>query len=153
MQRRTDAQVRADVEAALLRAPVDEMAITVTMRDGVVELSGELASHSERLAAMTTARDAAYPARVQSSLTVAPLGRDFHMTDADVAVEVARALVQSEIPPGSVIFEVRNRIVTLRGRVATAEQRALARHLVQAARGVHFIDNRITVDASASVAH
>jgi len=153
MERRTDDQVRADVEAALFRAPVDEMAITVVVRDGAVELAGELASYSERLAATTAARDAAAPVPVRSSLTVAPQGRDFHMTDADVAIEVARALVQSEIPPGSVIFEVKNRIVTLRGRLATEEQRALARHLVQAARGVHFIDNRITIDASASVAH
>jgi osmotically-inducible protein OsmY len=153
MQRRTDDQVRADVEAALFRAPVDEMAITVGVRDGVVELAGELASYSERLAAATAARDAAFPVPVQSSLTVAPQGRDFQLTDADVAIEVARALVQSEIPPGSVIFEVKNRIVTLRGRLATTEQRALARHLVQSARGVHFIDNRITVDAAASVAH
>jgi osmotically-inducible protein OsmY len=153
MQRRTDDQVKADVEAALFRAPVDEMAITVAVRDGVVELAGELASYSERLAATTAARDAAAPGPVHSSLTVALQGRDFHMTDADVAIEVARALVQSEIPPGSVIFEVKNRIVTLRGQLATEEQRALARHLVQAARGVHFIDNRITIDASASVAH
>ena len=90
------------------------------MRDGVVELAGELASHSERLAAMTAAQDAASPAPVQSAAhRRAAQGRDFQMTDADIAIEVARALVQSEIPPGSVLFEVKNRIVTLRGRLAT----------------------------------
>lgn len=153
MKRRTDQQIKADVVAALRRAPIDELAITVGMRDGVIELSGELSSHSERLAAMTAAKDSAYPAPVQSSLTVAPLGTDYRLTDADVAIEVARALVQSEIPPGSVIFEVKDHVVTLRGRVPTAELRALARHLVQAARGVDFIDNRITVDVTTSAAH
>ena len=153
MRRRTDAQIIADVTAALASAPVDELAITVTMNEGVVELSGELSSHSERLAAMTTARDAATPAHVRSALTVAPAGRNYRLTDADVCIEVARAIVQSEIPPGSVWFEVHNRVVTLNGTAATSAERARVRHLVQQARGVDFIDNRILVRASAPATH
>ncbi len=152
MQRRTDEQVRADVAAALRRAPVDELAITVTVDGGVVALSGELASHSERLAAMSAARQAAAPSPVHSALNVAPVGRNYALTDADIAVEVGRAIVQSDIPPGAVWFEVQDRIVTLEGTVATAEDRARIRHLVQAARGVDFIDNRIQVGADASAA-
>jgi len=148
MGRRTDKQILADVIAALQVAPIDEVAVTATMSGGVIELAGEVPSHSERLAAVTAATHAATPARVVSAITVAPLGTDFRLTDADVSIEVARALVQSDVPPGSVWFEVKNRIVTLGGTVATGSERARIRHLVQKARGVHFIDNRIVVGAT-----
>ena len=145
MGRRTDDQVCADVAAALKSAAVDELAITISMRRGVVELGGELSSHSERLAAATAAKHAAAPAPVRSALTVAPAGRDFRLTDADIAVEVARAIDEADVVPGSVRFDIANRIVTLRGTVATADERARVRHLVQCARGVDFIDNRMEV--------
>lgn len=145
MQRRTDRRVLADVKAALEAAAVDHLAITATIADGMVRLSGELASHSERLAAMTVARDAAAPARVVSALTVAPVGRHYRLTDDDMAVAVARALVEGGIDPGAVRFEVHDRVVVLSGTVATTAERARIRHLVQAADGVHFIDNRIVV--------
>lgn len=145
MKRRTDRDVLDDVIAALKAAPVDELAITPVISNGVVTLKGQLSSYSERLAATTAARHAAGHAPVVSELTVAPVGQDSRMTDADIAVEVARAIVDSDIPPGDVWFDVANRIVTLAGTVATAADRARIRHLVQNARGVHFIDNRIVV--------
>ena len=148
MQPRTDPEIRDDVVAALREAPsVDGLAIDVTVDDGVVELRGELPSHSERLAATTIARAAASPARVRSALTVAPLARNFRLTDGDVAIEVARALVHSDVPPGSVSFDVNDRVVTLHGSVPDALARGRVRHIVQAARGVDFIDNRIVVEA------
>ncbi|MEO8261615.1 MAG: BON domain-containing protein [Pseudolysinimonas sp.] len=147
MQRRTDPELQADVRAAIEDAQVDVLAITVSVTEGVVVLSGELHSHSERLAAMATAKSTAAPAPVRSELTVAPVGRDFRMSDADIAIEVARALVQSDVPPGSVWFDVANRIVTLTGTVSERGQRAHIRHVVQSARGVDFIDNRITLAA------
>ena len=148
MQRRTDRRVLADVKAALEAAPVDHLAITATIADGVVQLSGELASHSERLEAMTVARDAEAPARVVSALTVAPVGRHYRLTDEDMAVAVARALVEAGVDPSVVRFTVTDRVVTLTGTVATQAERARIRHLVQAADGVHFIDNRIVVAAA-----
>lgn len=153
MSRRTDDQVLADVRAALKNAPVDELAIDVTMHDGVVVLHGELGSHSERLAAMTAASHAAAPGSVMTTLTVAPLTRGFEMSDADISIEVARAIVQSSIPPGSVWFDVNNRIVTLHGTAESAEQRARIRHLVQSARGVHLLENNISVATPAPAAH
>ena len=146
MQHRTDDRIRQDVVAALqAAADIDALAIEVTVDDGVVELRGELPSHSERLSATTLAGRAAAPARVRSALTVAPVPRDFRLTDRDVAVEVARALVHSEIPPGSVSFDVNERVVTLNGSVQDVETRTRIRHLVEAAHGVDFVDNRILI--------
>lgn len=154
MQPRTDDQIRDDVAAALRdAASVDALAIDVTIHDGVVELRGEVPSHSERLAATTVARQAAVPARVHSALTVAPAARNFHLTDGDVAVEVARALVHSEIPPGTITFDVNDRVVTLHGSVPDAEARTRVRHIVQSARGVDFIDNRIVVQPATAAHH
>lgn len=154
MQPRTDDQIRDDVAAALRdAASVDALAIDVTIRDGVVELRGEVPSHSERLAATTVARQAAAPARVHSGLTVAPATRNFRLTDGDVAVEVARTLVHSEVPPGTITFDVNDRVVTLYGSVPDAEARTRVRHIVQAARGVDFIDNRIVVQEASVATH
>jgi len=153
MQPRTDDQIRDDVAAALRdAASVDALAIEVTVHEGMVELRGELPSHSERLSATTVARDAAAPARFRSALTVAPGARNFQLSDGDVAVEVARALVHSEVPPGAISFDVSHRVVTLRGTVPDAEARTRVRHIVQAARGVDFIDNQIVVQ-SATASH
>jgi len=154
MQPRTDEQIRDDVVAALRdAASIDALTIDVTVHEGVVELRGEVPSHSERLAATTVARQAAVPARVRSALTVAPVARDFRLTDGDVAVAVARALVHSEVPPGAISFEVNDRVVTLYGSVPDAETRTRVRHIVQAARGVDFIDNRIVVTATTAANH
>lgn len=154
MQPRTDDQVRDDVVAALRDAPsVDALSIDVSVKDGVIELRGELLSHSERLNATVIAKQAAAPARVRSALTVAPAARNFRLTDGDVAVEVARALVHSEIPPGTISFDVSAHIVTLHGSVPDTETRTRVRHLVQAARGVDFIDNRIVVETAATAHH
>ena len=65
---------------------------------------------------------------------------------------MARALVGAGVDPAAVRFEVTDRVVVLTGTVATASERARIRHLVQAADGVHFIDNRIVV-ATAPAAH
>jgi osmotically-inducible protein OsmY len=151
---RTDAQIRDDVAAALRDAAgVDALAIEVSARDGAIELKGEMASHSERLQAMTVAKSVAAPARVRSKLTVKASGRDFRLTDGDVAVEVTRALVQSDVPPGAITFDVHNRVVTLHGEAADSQERARIRHIVQAARGVDFIENQIVIRDSASADH
>jgi osmotically-inducible protein OsmY len=149
VKRRTDAQVLADVRRQLTGAPLDELAVEASIQDGVVTLRGELPSYSERLAAITAAREVALPARVVSEITVAPIGQDYRMTDVEIAAEVRRVLRDAKVSPGEVRFEVTHRVVTLSGVVPTGAERARIRHLVKAARGVHFIDNRIKVGAPA----
>ena len=145
MERRPDHQILDDVRAALRAAPVDELAITADVSDGVVALRGSAGSHSERLAAVTAARRVPGAAKVVTEIDVAPMDDDFRMTDADIAVEVARAIVQSDVPPGDVWFDVQNRVVTLGGTCPDAETRVRVRHLVQQARGVHIVENRIGI--------
>jgi osmotically-inducible protein OsmY len=148
MESRPDHQILEDIRAALGAAPVDHLAITPEITDGVVTLRGTTGSHSERLAAVTAARHAAGSLPVVTELAVSPVADDFRMSDADIAVEVARAIAQSDVPPGDVWFEVENRVVTLGGTCADGATRARIRHLVQQARGVHLVDNRITVAAT-----
>jgi osmotically-inducible protein OsmY len=145
MERRPDDRLLDDIRAALREAPVDEVAITADVADGVVTLTGTAGSHSERLAAVTAARRAAGPVPVVTEVAVVPVTDDFRMTDADIAVEVARAIVQSDVPPGDVWFDVENRVVTLAGTCPDAGTRARVRHLVQQARGVHIVENRIGI--------
>ena len=146
MHVRTDRQIRKDVETALRDcAAIDGLAIEVCTVDGVIELQGEVRTHSERLNAMTLARQAAAPAPVRSAMRVAALGSDFELGDREVAAEVAAALAHCDIEPGAVTFEVHNRVVTLHGEVADAAARTRIRHIVQGARGTDFIDNRIVI--------
>ncbi|MGN6503354.1 MAG: BON domain-containing protein, partial [Pseudolysinimonas sp.] len=48
---------------------------------------------------------------------------------------------------------VASRVVTLYGTVRNHAERARIRHLVQAADGVHFIDNRIVVATAPATHH
>jgi osmotically-inducible protein OsmY len=153
MTRRTENEVRDLVEAALRGADVDAEAIEVDVDLAVerVTLRGTVASHSERLGAISAAIPAAGALGVRDHLTVAPFAVDYRMSDDEVAAGVARALLVAEVPLASVRFDVEHHVVTLSGVAADDEQRAHVRHVVQAAPGVHFVRNGMTV-ASAVLA-
>jgi osmotically-inducible protein OsmY/nitroimidazol reductase NimA-like FMN-containing flavoprotein (pyridoxamine 5'-phosphate oxidase superfamily) len=138
------------VSRAFAQSPdVDNAAIRIAAKDGRVSLVGRVATHAQRLAAVDLASRTPGVAEVVTGLTVDDLDLDVvDRTDADIADEVARAIVESTVAVADLQFTVRHRVVTLEGRVRSERDRAALRHAVQDVSGVHFVDNRLALEAS-----
>lgn len=139
-----------DVQRAVLEelewTPGLEIAhVGVSVEDGAVSLSGEVANTAERIAARKAAL------RVRGVSTVAD---DLHVledgwwmvTDGDIAEALARGLRDSAvIPKGAVKASVEEGVVTLYGEVEWQYQREAARKLAEHLVGVRDVDSRITL--------
>ncbi len=149
-----DHDVQEAVENELLWASdIDATRIGVSVHGGVVTLTGQVSSHSEKVAA------AAATLRTRS---VGTLANDIAVrfpgecpTDAEIASAARVALDNtSNVPSSAVKIEVRDRFAILSGEVQWNHQREAARAAVTHLVGVYGIDNRITLtprpDASAA---
>lgn len=120
-------------------------AIHVTATRGRVRLRGVVATHAERLAAAVVAAGIPGATGVDNDLEVRELAlADARLTDADIAAAVEAALDDSTVRIAHREVAVDQHVVTLRGEVASAHDRAAARHAAQQARGVHFVDDLLT---------
>jgi osmotically-inducible protein OsmY len=67
-------------------------------------------------------------------------------TDKNITASIANILqAQSQIPAGSIKFEVRKGVVTLSGEVDYEFQRHDVEKPIEEVQGVKFIDNEITI--------
>lgn len=131
-----------------LRATADlnPAAVHVTAEAGRVRLRGVVATHAERLAAATVSEAVAGVTGVVNDLVVRDLDlADAKLTDAEVVQQVERALAESTVRIQRLEVGCRQHVVTLRGEVASSADRAAARHAAQYARGVHVVDDLLTV--------
>jgi nitroimidazol reductase NimA-like FMN-containing flavoprotein (pyridoxamine 5'-phosphate oxidase superfamily) len=88
--------------------------------------------------------------KVANGLTVHDIDLDVvDRTDAEISDEVGAAIVRSTIEVTDLRFAVDSRVVTVDGRVGSERDRAALRHAIQEVPGVHFVENRLTVDESA----
>lgn len=146
---KTDSDVRADVEEEL-HWELNEQAseIGVTVRDGVVTLSGQVKSFWEKWSAERAVERVVGVRAVANDIEV-PLGSE--RTDSDIAQHVANVLDwSSPIPRGQVKAEVEKGWVTLRGEVGADYQRRAPERLVRHVRGVRGITNAITIKPRAN---
>jgi osmotically-inducible protein OsmY len=135
-----------EVRAKLAADPhLDPLTIEAEVGDGRAVLTGQVASHAERLRAATISAEIPGVEHVDNRLTVRAYGAGWRTTDDEIAEGIARALLESGLSTDSIGFEVSDHVVILTGRVATAEDRAALRHCVQSVPHVDFIDNRVTV--------
>lgn len=142
---RTDAEIKADVEAELEFEPyVNPSEIAVTVKDGIVTLTGWVDSYMK----VVHAEQAAH--RV---LGVWAVANDLELrlpasgpTDADLAAAAVHALEwDAGVNIDDLDVTVSNGWITLKGRVAGAYQRQDAEHLVQRLVGVRGVTNLLTV--------
>lgn len=141
----TDADIR--VREAVVRQldwdpEVDNSAIGVAARNGVVTLTGFIGSYSGKLAAERAAKRVHGVRAVADDIQVRlKLGQ----TDADVARDAARALELHVGIPDTVQAVVHNGYVTLTGKVTWIAQKKNAEKALAHLRGVKGVFNRIEV--------
>jgi osmotically-inducible protein OsmY len=141
---KSDRDMQQDVMRELDWEPsVDRTRIGVTVKDGIVTLTGHVSSYWEKYAAEKAAKRVAGVKAVANELDV-KLPGDKQRTDEDIARAAVSALKEnSSIPQGKVKVIVNKGWVTLEGEVEWQYQRNA---------GVTGVSNLITVKPSASPA-
>ena len=142
----TDHTLKANVLAELAWEPMaDADHIGVTVRDGLVTLSGHVESYwQKRAAEKAVSRVKGVKAIVEEITVRLPL----HITRSDdeiAAAAVNRLAWDGAVPPDAVQVKVESGHVTLSGTVAQAYQREAAAWAVQSLWGVISVSNEITV--------
>lgn len=141
----TDFELQTDVQDELAWSPeVDEAGIGVAVEDGTVTLSGEVDSMAERLAANRAAERVRGVRTVVDDLRVKGESAA-GVSTTDIAREVDHALRWASNVPATVQAEVAGHQVTLTGEVEWDYQRSAARRAVQYLRGVHHVEDRLTL--------
>ncbi|HEY8973917.1 MAG TPA: BON domain-containing protein [Burkholderiaceae bacterium] len=143
---KSDVQIKADVEEELAWDPVvDEAHVGVSVHDAVVELTGTLGSHAEKMAAEHAALRVSGVQGVTLAISVAPRA-GFERADADIVQACQHALAwSSRVPEGAVRVQVEKGHVTLVGEVDWAYQRKAAETAVWDLLGVVSVVNEIRV--------
>jgi osmotically-inducible protein OsmY len=145
-ERRTDREIQADVAEELVHTPeLDAEHVDVTVRAGIVTLSGSVRSSKDRYLAEDTAAQVANVRAVADEMVVRARGLSGG-SDSDLAVLAARMLESTpDVPTGSVRVAVRNGVLTLTGDVASEHQRGAASRAVERISGVVGVNNDIHV--------
>jgi osmotically-inducible protein OsmY len=139
----TDVRVREEVRRQLDWDPdVDNSAIGVVAKNGVVTLTGFIDSYAGKLAAERTAKRVRGVRAIANDIKVRlKLG----WTDVDIARDAARALELRIGVPESVQAVVHDGYVTLTGKVSWIAQRKNAEKAVSHLRGVRGVFNHVEV--------
>jgi osmotically-inducible protein OsmY len=143
---KSDLQIHKDVVAELVWDPrLDEKEIGVAAKDGVVTLTGSVASYAAKVAAELAAERVAGVRAVANDVTVSiPSGLAF--TDTELAHAVADSLAWDiQVPDDKIKASVSNGWVTLGGLVEWQYQRGAALRAVQHLAGVRGVSNNITL--------
>ena len=143
---RTDAQIQADVLAELKWEPrVQSNEIGVTVKDGVVTLTGTVDSFTKKYAAEEAAHRVRGVKAVANDVEVRFFGTG-ERTDSDIAAAVVRALeTDAYIPIDNLDVTVSQGWVTLKGEVEWQYQREDAYDVVRRLAGVKGVTNLIVV--------
>jgi len=141
---KSDIELRRDVEDELAIEPsVDATAIGVAAEDGLVTLSGHVASYSEKLAAEQCAARVSGVTAIVSELDIKLPGSS-RVTDEDIARAATNALAWNAlVPRGRIKVEVGSGWVTLEGDVDWHYQKTAAHDAVCHLRGVTGVSNKI----------
>jgi osmotically-inducible protein OsmY len=150
---KTDAQLKTDVMREFAwDIHIDETAIGVSARHGVVTLNGIVESWADKHAAEEAAHRVAGVLDVANEIEIKP-SCSATRSDADVAEAVRAALTWNRFVPDQ---QIRSTVadqgaVTLTGTVRTLAQRDEAERVVRELAGVRYVQNQITI-AGPSVA-
>jgi osmotically-inducible protein OsmY len=140
----TDIRLRDTVVRQLDWDPeVDDSAIGVAARDGVVTLTGFIDTYAGKLAAERVAKRVRGVRAVANDLIVR---LKVDRTDADIATDAARALKLRTAIPDDVQATVHNRHITLTGKVQWLLQKDAAAEAVRHIAGVQGVLNHIDVE-------
>jgi osmotically-inducible protein OsmY len=142
----TDSELQRDVLDELRWEPsVNAAHIGVSVKDGVVILSGHVPSYAEKYAAERAAKRVHGVKAVANELDVKLPGSS-QRTDEDIAAAAVQALKSnSSVPADKIKVTVSKGWVKLEGEVEWQYQRALAESTVRNLTGVVGVTNLVTV--------
>jgi osmotically-inducible protein OsmY len=143
---KSDAELRQDVEEELAREPsVDSAAIGFAAKDGIVTLSGHVASYAEKLAAERAVAPVLGVQAIVTELDV-KLPGSTRITDEDIARAAIAALSwNTSIPKDRIKVEVGSGWLTLEGEVDWHYQKIAAHNAVSHLKGVTGISDHVVV--------
>jgi osmotically-inducible protein OsmY len=148
---RLDEDIRRDVEAELLWEPdIQSTDIAVTVKDGVVTLTGFVRKYSEKYTAERVAKRVLGVKAVANDLEV-KLASGGERLDSEIAQDAVAAL-KRDLPISSqhIKVVVRDGWITLEGQVQWDFQRRMAESAVRRITGVKGVINLIRIEPSAS---
>jgi osmotically-inducible protein OsmY len=149
----SDLTIKQDVEAELRWEPsVNAAAIGVAVKEGIVTLTGRVATLAEKYAAARAAARVAGVRAVANDIEVGLSSMD-RRTDEEIARSVANALAwNASVPPDGVKAQVSQGWVTLEGTVEWQFQKEAAERAVRPLRGVRGVTNNIVVKPAVTAA-
>src|SRR3954468_6959026 len=142
----TDAELQREVIDELVWEPsVDAAHIGVSVKDGVVTLSGYVSSYAEKYAAERAAKRVHGVKALANELEVRLPGSG-QRTDVDIAAAAVRALESNlSVPADKIKVTVSKGWVKLEGEVEWQYQKNAAEHAVRDLTGVIGVINQITI--------
>lgn len=145
---KTNAELQKDVQDAIKWEPLLNAAeIGVTVKDGVVTLTGTVDNYLKKSEAEDAAKNVAGVSAVVEKIEVR-FTNSWSKNDNEIATEVVEALQKSwQIPNDKVKVKVENGWVTLEGELNWEYQRVAARDLVEKLMGVKGVSNNTKVKA------
>jgi osmotically-inducible protein OsmY len=143
---KTESQLQQDVQAELKWEPsVDAAHLGVTVKDGIVTLSGHVASYAEKWQAEKAAQRVAGVNGLAVEIEVKLAGSS-QRDDADIARSVDNVLQWSSFTPTkSIQVLVEKGWVTLSGQVRWEFERLSAASVIRHLLGVTGVSNQITL--------
>jgi osmotically-inducible protein OsmY len=146
MTMQADSEIQRAVLRELERDPrVEPTEVGVEVDEGVVTLTGTVASWAKRLAAQEAAHRAAGVLDVANDIEVRPTG-SLARTDAEIAHAVRRTLEwDAFVPDQRITSTVSNGWVTLEGEVDFWHEREDAERAVRGLVGLRGVTNRLRV--------
>ena len=148
---KTNEELQKSVQRALRWQPqLENSQIGVTVKDGIVTLSGTVAAYAQKELAEKTVKGVTGVRAVVENISV-KLPDPGHPSDQ----EIAQAILDSfkwhwDIPESCIRVKVENGLVTLEGEVRWNYQREAARKVTSRLLGVRAVKNEISVRAHAS---
>ena len=143
---KTNEELQTDVQNAIKWEPLLYAAeIGVTVKDGIVSLTGEVDSYAKKIEAENAAKKVIGVKALVEKIEV-KFPDAWKKTNAEIAKEVLDALKASySIPNDTVTVKVEDGWVTLEGQLSWNYQREAAKHAVNYLTGVKGVSNNITI--------
>ena len=147
-----DADIQQDVITQLKWEPFLKASdIGVTVKNGIVTLSGTVENYSQKLAAERAAKKVNGVRGIAEDIQIG-VSPSFLKSDTDIAGSALNALKwHSAVPDNKIKVRVEDGIVTLEGEVEWEYQRASAQDAVDHLLGVKKVINNITVKPKVAI--
>ncbi len=148
---KTNADLQKDVQDEISWSPILNAAeIGVTVKNGIVTLTGVVDSYSKKLAANDAAKRVTGVKAVAEEIEV-EYNNYGKRNDAEIAASVLSALEWNmEVPEAKVKVEVENGWVTLTGEFDWNFQKEAAKSSVELLTGVSGVSNNITIKSQST---